>query len=65
MGQLFFTLPYVNFIMPGVCVFNINTHVFVCGLVGANQVGVEAWEAHYGPDREKTHHHLQHSSARS
>ena len=41
---LLFTLPYVHFIMPGVCVyvFNVNTHVFVCGLVGADQIGVKA-----------------------
>ena len=40
---------------------SISTHVFIGGLVGADQVGMEAREAHYGPDREETHHHLQHS----
>ena len=36
-----------------------STHILVGGLVGADQVGVEAWEANDGPDGEETHHHLQ------
>lgn len=43
---------------------NVHTHILVGGLVGADQVGMEAWEAHYGPDREETHHHLQYSDTK-
>ena len=42
----------------GVCVC---THVLVGGLIGADEVGVEARQAHNGPHREETHQHLQHS----
>lgn len=42
-------------------VFNVHTHIFVGGLVGADQVSMEAWEAYYRPDREETDHHFQHS----
>lgn len=41
----------------------MDTHIFIGGLIGADQVSMEAREAHYGPDREETHHHLQHSAA--
>lgn len=39
------------------------THILIGGLVGADQVGMEAWEAHYWPHREETHNHLQHSDS--
>lgn len=42
----------------------VHTHVFIGGLVGADQVGMEAWEAHDGPHREETHHHFQHSDTK-
>ena len=37
------------------------THVFVGGLVGGDQVGVEARQAQDGPDREETYHRLDHA----
>lgn len=38
-----------------------GTYVFICCLVGADQVCVEAREANDGPDGEEAHHSLQHS----
>ena len=40
---------------------SIHTHIFIGGLVGADQVGEEPRQTHDGPDGEETHHHLQHS----
>lgn len=35
-----------------------NTHIFISGQVGSNQVCMEAWEAQDGPDWEETYHKL-------
>ena len=39
-----------------------GTYVFIRGLVGAYQVGVETREPHDGPDGEEADHGLQHSA---
>lgn len=39
-----------------------GTYVFIRGLVGAYQVGVETREPHDGPDGEEADHGLQHGA---
>lgn len=39
-----------------------ESYIFIGGLIGSNQVGVETRESHYRPNREETYHHLQHSN---
>lgn len=41
--------------------YKSGTYVFVCGLVGADQVRVETREANDGPDGEEAYYSLQHS----
>lgn len=50
-------MTFVTFCKP----HSTITHIFIGGLIGADQVGMEAWETHNGPDREEAHHHFQHS----
>ena len=42
-----------------------HTYIFVCGLVGACEVGMEASQSYHRPHGEKTHDGLQNSTARS
>lgn len=47
------------------CHTQSGTYIFICRLVGADQVRVEAREANDGPDREEADHGLQHGGAKS
>lgn len=56
MFDYFITDEVINIQKNGV------THIFIGGLVGADQVGVKSWQTYDGPDGEKAHHHFQNSA---